>query len=46
MDQLREDWDLSEDQDLEGYAYIDATMNGAPYPVYFLIDNMKFEKIS
>lgn len=46
MDQIREDCDLSEDQDLEGYAYIDATMNGAPYPVYFLIENMKFEKLS
>ena len=37
---------IDEDQDLEGYVYIDATMNGAPYPVYLLVENMKFDRLS
>lgn len=46
MDRLRDEWGLDEDQDLEGYTYIDATMNGAPYPVYLLVENMKFDRLS
>lgn len=30
---------------LEGYLYIDATMNGAPYPVYLNIENLKADFI-
>lgn len=46
MDRLRDEWGLTENEDLEGYAYIDATMSGAPYPVYLLVENMKFDKLS
>lgn len=31
----------NEVDDLEGYIYIDATMCGAPYPVYLNTENMK-----
>lgn len=46
MDKLRDEWGLDEDQELEGYVYIDATMSGAPYPVYLLIENAKIERVS
>lgn len=46
MDRLRAEWGVDEDQDPEGYLYIDATMNGAPYPVYLHIENMKFDRLS
>lgn len=46
MDRLRLEWGLNEDQDLEGYIYIDATMNGAPYPVYLLVENMQYDRLS
>lgn len=46
MDRLRDEWGLDEEQDLEGYIYIDATMSGAPYPVYLLIENAKIERVA
>ena len=46
MDRLRLECGLNEDQDLEGYIYIDATINGAPYPVYLLVENMQYDRLS
>ena len=46
MDRLRLECGLNDDQDPEGYIYIDATMNGAPYPVYLLVENMQYNRLS
>ena len=46
MDRLRLECGLNENQDIEGYIYIDATMNGAPYPVFLLVENMQYDRLS
>lgn len=46
MDALRMSEGLDDDHEPDGYAYIDATMNDAPYPVYLLVANMEITRIS
>lgn len=46
-EQLCKDCDYNPDEhfgdDMEGWSYIDATMEGAPYPVYLRIENARIE---
>ncbi len=37
--------DEHDGDDLEGWLYVDATMEGAPYPVYLRIENMRIDEI-
>lgn len=37
---------LNEYDELEGYMYIDATLEGANRPVYLRTENMKIEKVA